>query len=89
MRISRVMFASPAQVMRDVLRLCRIVMCCVPLSCAEAHITSAGRITREAHITFRAAEHIVQKSAFCPTDKRRFFVGGEDGIRTHVRLRAN
>ena len=30
-----------------------------------------------------------KETPFVLVDKRRFFYGGEDGIRTHVRFRAN
>ena len=45
----------------DVLRLCRKVMGCVPLSTREAHIICEANIMPKEHITFRAAEHIIAK----------------------------
>ena len=70
----QVMFAPEAQVMRqlrlsDALRLCRKVMCCIPLSTRKTHITCEASITSIGHITFRAAEHIVQKTPFVNRQK--------------------
>ena len=43
--------------------------------------TSRRRASQAKRITFRK-ERITQKSLFCPVDKRDFFVGGPEEIRT-------
>ena len=48
----------------------------------KACITGEACITHGVRITFRK-ERITQKSPFCLVDKRDFFVGVGDGIRTH------
>ena len=49
----------------------------------QACITGGAYITHKVRITFRK-ERITQKSLFCTEDKRDFFVGDPDGIRTRV-----
>ena len=47
---------------------------CSAFHAPKAHITHEVHITCEANITFRAAEHIVQKSAFCLKTKDAFLL---------------
>ena len=47
---------------------------CSAFHLPKANITHEVHISCEANIMFRAAEHIVQKSAFCPKTKDAFLL---------------